>query len=44
MEPQNNIKGKVTLVDFSLVRHTVYNIEVDVLIGDIVKENDLPGK
>lgn len=44
MEPQNNIKGKVTPVDFSLESYTVYNIEVDVPIRDIVKENGLPGK
>lgn len=44
MEQQNNIKGRVTPADFSLENYTVSSFVVGVQIGDIVKENGLPGK
>lgn len=44
MEQQNSIKGKVTLVDFSLESYAVSSFVVGVQVGDSVQENNLPGK
>lgn len=44
MEQQNNNKGRLILADFSLESYTVSDLVAGVQIGDIVKENSLPGK